>query len=265
METGFAQYTVTKVIGSVRNKYNNELLKPGSQFKDTSILYFSTNKDMVRAIVAGEGIYIITPGPNAVKQGNNLLEIVKFALHIKSKEGNLSGRGEESSLLPETLETEYIINKKTIINTENKYLFDANKYDVSNGNKFFLQTDIGGSKPIIKSLQTKGDTLVLYSSDFKNFYNADPENIEYKIGFFSKENNSSRLLAQIYPYFDSTAEMETVMKIIIENADQKEKEKLREQCYAEVYETMGKPSDIIFKKDFDKIYASYQQAAINGR
>ena len=265
MHAGFAQYTVTKVIGSVRNKYNNELLKPGSQFKDTSILYFSTNKDMVRAIVAGQGIYIITPSPNAEKQGNNILEIVKFALHIKSKEGNLSGRGEESSLLPEALKTEYNVNEKNIISAENKYLFDANKYNVSTGNKFFLQTEIDGSKPVTKALQTKGDTLILYSADFRKTYDTNAEKVNYKLGFYTKETNSSSLLTPIYPYFDSTEQMETVMKIIIENAAQKEKDKLMEQCYAEVYEALGKPSDITFKKDFEKIYASYQQAALNGK
>ena len=261
----FCQYTVTKVIGSVKNKTTNELLKPGSTFKDTSTLNFSTNKDMVRAVVAGEGVYIITPSTKAEKQGNNLLEIVKFALHIKSKEGNLSGRGENSELIPETLGTENRVNTKNVIMDENRYLFDPAVYNVSAGNKFFLQTETAGLKPAIKSLETYGDTLVIYISDFKVDAEQSNENVKYKLGFYSKENKASSLLTQIYPYFDSTGEMDTIIKIIIADAGEKDKEKIQEQCYQEIYETMGKPADIIFKNAFNKIYASYAQAAINAK
>lgn len=253
---GFSQYTVTKVIGNVKKKITGESLKPGSKFSDTDALVWSSPNDMVRTIVAGKGIFIITPSPKAEKEGSSLLEIVKFTLHLKSKEGNLSGRGEDAELLPESLRTEAGINKKNLIAGENKYLFDKNLYDVSGGNKFFLQTEIPGADPVIKPLQTKTDTLVLYLSDFKKPDDNDTGSTKYKLGFFSKENNSSKLLIQINPYFDTTAEMEAILKIIISEDKHKDKQALQEQCYAEVYEALGKPSGISFKNAFDKISTS---------
>jgi hypothetical protein len=257
MNPCFSQYTVTKVIGSVKKKLTGEALKPGSKFIDTDPLVWSSSNDMVRTIVAGKGIFIITPSPKAEKEGNNLLEIVKFTLHLKSKEGNLSGRGEDIELLPEALGTEAGINTKNLIALENKYLFDKKVYDVSSGNKFFLQTEIDSSDPLIKPLQTKSDTLIVYSSDFKKRSVEGAGNAKYKLGFFSKMNNSSQLLLQINPYFDSTAEMETIMKIIISEAKQRDKEKLQEHCYAEIYEALGKPSGVLFKNTFDKIITAF--------
>jgi hypothetical protein len=252
----FSQYTVTKVIGSVKKKLTGEALKPGSKFNDTDPLVWSSPNDMVRTIVAGKGIFMIMPSPKAEKEGSSLLEIVKFTLHLKSKEGNLSGRGEDIELLPEALRTEAGINTKNLIARENKYLFDKKVYDVSGGNKFFLQIELPGSDPVIKSLQVNSDTVVLYSSDFKKFSLKDAGNAKYKLGFFSKKNNSSKPLIQINPYFDSTAEMETIMKIIISEDKQRDEQKLQEQCYAEIYEALGKPSDILFKNVFGKIFTS---------
>ena len=50
--------------------------------------------------------------------------------------------------------------------------------------------------------------------------------------------------------------METIMKIIISEDKQRDEQKLQEQCYAEIYEALGKPSDILFKNVFGKIFTS---------
>ncbi len=255
----FSQYTVTKVVGSVKKKSTNETLKPGSHFDETDPLEWSSQNDLVRTIVAGKGIFIITPSPKAEKEGSKLLEIVKFTLHLKSSEHNLSGRSGTTELLPMNLNTETALNTKNLIAAENKYLFDQTLYDVSAGNKFFLQTEFAGAPPVTKSLQTRADTLFLYSDDFKKGTAGNPPDTKYKLGFYSKENNSSKLLIQIDPYFDSTGEMETIMKLIIAADVKSDKEKLKDQCYQEIYEALGKPSDITFQNTFDKILASSLQ------
>lgn len=252
---GFSQYTVTKVIGTVKKTATSELLKPGSHFSETDHLEWSSPNDMVRTIIAGKGIFIITPSPKAEKEGSKLLEIVKFTLHLKSKEYNLSGRSTDDDLLPSTLNTEEAINTKNLISVENKYLFDKAAYDVSDGSKFFIQTELPGSKPVIKSLETHSDTLMIYSSDFKDA-TADTANTKYKLGFYSKENNSSRLLVQIKPYFDTANEMETIMGVLIAANEKAEKEQLKEQCYLEIYQALGKPSDICFQNSFEKIFST---------
>ena len=251
----FAQYTVTKVIGTVRNKSTSEILKPGSRFSENDKLEWSTPKDLVRTIIAGKGIFIITQSPQAEREGSKMMEIVKFSLHLKSKEYNLSGRSDDDDLVPVNLNTESMINSKNLIAEKNKYLFDKKVYDVSGGNKFFLQTELPGSNPVIRPLHTNGDTLLLYSSDFKKDSMANSANTKYKLGFYSQDDKTSKLLAQIDPYFDSTAEMETIMKIIITTDTKSDKEKLKEQCYQEIYYALGKPSDIVFQDTFNKLYA----------
>ena len=258
-KNSFSQYTVTKVNGIVTNKSTREILKPGSHFNENDKLEWSSPKDLVRTIIAGKGIFIITQSPQAEREGSKMMEIVKFSLHLKSKEYNLSGRSDDDDLVPVNLNTESRINSKNLIAEKNKYLFDKKVYDVSGGNKFFLQTELPGSNPVIKPLHTNGDTLLLYSSDFKKANVADSANTKYKLGFYSQDDKTSKLLAQIDPYFDSTAEMETIMKIIISADTKSEKEKLKEQCYQEIYHALGKPSDIIFEDTFNKLYAFSSQ------
>ncbi len=250
----FAQYTVTKVNGTVKNKSTNEILKPGSHFNENDKLEWSSPNDLVRTIIAGKGIFIITQSPQAEREGSKVMEIVKFSLHLKSKEYNLSGRGDDDDLVPVNLNTETFINTKNLIAEENKYLFDKTSYDVSDGNKFFLQTEMPGTAPVIKSLQTNADTLLLYSADFKKSAEANPAGTKYKLGFYSKEDKSSKLLVQINPYFDSTGEMEGIIKLMIASDEKSDKEKMKEQCYQEIYQALGKPSGIVFQNTFDKIF-----------
>ena len=134
----FSQYIVTKVNGTVKKKQTGEILKTGSKFNNNELLSFSSPNDMVRAIVGGKGVFVLTPSPAAEKSGSVLLEIVKTSLNIKSKEGNLSGRGNTPEEIPQALKTNATINEKNLIARENKYLFDANKYPVTNGNAFFI-------------------------------------------------------------------------------------------------------------------------------
>lgn len=249
----YAQYTVTKVIGTVKNNSSGEILKTGSKFNDGDALVWSSPKDMVRTIVAGQGIYIMTPSPKAQSQGSSLLEIVKFTLHIKSNNDNLSGRSGSMEMIPEALETETKINSKILIEEQNKFVFDKNIYDVSNGNKFFLQTEVPGSKPVIHSLKTRGDTLILYQSDFKNPGIKNSDGVQYKLGFFSKDNSVSKIVAAIDPYFDTDNEMKKIIKLIVKESKQTDKIQLQQDCYYEIYRALGKPSDIDFENVYNKM------------
>ena len=254
----FSQYIVTKVTGTVKNETTHEILKPGSRYAKTDKLTWITPNAIVRTILAGKGVYIINQKTDDAS-GSTMLEIVKFTLHLKSKEDNLSGRGDNDNLVPDNLNTEENINTKNLISGENKYLFDKSLYDVSAGNKFFLQTEFPGGAPVIKSLRTSLDTLILYSDDFKKATDENTADAKYKLGFYSKENNTSKLLVQIDPYFDSTAEMEIIIQTIVSADGKSDKEKLKDQCYHQIYQAMGKPSDITFQNSFDKIFASSLQ------
>ncbi len=251
----FSQYTVTKVIGQVKNKTSGESLKPGSKLTDEDILVFSSQNDMLRVIVSGKGIYIISPSPKSQKQQNMLVEMLKTALHIKSKEGYLSGRAENNELIPATFETESKVNPKNLIANENKYVFDPSEYDVSKGNRFFLQIEYPGSAVIIHPLKTVSDTLILYASDFKTENRDLSAKAKYKLGFFSREKSSSETLAEINPYMDTTREMQTIMDVMVNEHKDLDRSELQHTCYAEVYEALGKPSDIFFTNIFNKLIA----------
>lgn len=242
----FSQYTVTKVIGRVTNKTTGESLYPGSKLRDDDLLAFSSPNDMLRVIVSGKGIYVISPGPRSEKQQSVIVEMLKSALQIKSKEGYLSGRSEEDELIPGVLQTDAAINTNNLIRMQNKYLFEPRTYNIINGNRFFLQTEVQGSKPLIRPLKTVEDTVFLYAADFEKV------NATYKLGFFSKEKNRSQLLTEIRPLFDTSHEMETIIKLIIAENKQKDKALLKRSCYAEVYEALGKPSAVLFNDVFDK-------------
>jgi hypothetical protein len=255
---GFSQYTVTKIVGEVKNKTSGERLVPGSKLKDDDLLEFSSPTDMMRVIVSGKGIYVISPTPKTDNGQNMIVEMLKSALKIKSKEGYLSGRSEETNTIPAALETETAVNKNTLIGDVNKYLFDTKAYDVSNGSRFFLQVEFDGAKPEIHALKTSGDTLLIYPSDFKPGQDVNGTGT-YKLGFFSKEKNSSESLSPIRPYIDTTGEMETVMKVIINENKQLDKEALQKTCYAEIYEAMGKPSGIQFEAVFNRLWAGHSK------
>jgi len=246
----FSQYAVTKVIGNVK-KLSGEVLVTGTKLSDNDVLLFSSDNDMVRVIVAGKGIYVIHPGPKAEQKQNSVVEILKNTMHVKYKEGYLSGRGENIAMVPESFETEPGSNKKLLIGKQSRFLFDTHKYETSNGSKFFLQIEYEGSKPIIRALKTNADTLLLHPSDFLTANNDTSKSIKYKIGFYSKEKGSSELLDDIDPYFDEAGEMEAIIKVVISQTIEPDKSKLQDACYAEVYAALGKPSDIDFKKAFE--------------
>lgn len=246
------QYTVTKVIGDVTNKTSGEKILPGSKLKDDDLLSFSSDKDMLRVIVSGKGIYVISPSPSSQKQQSVLVEMLKSALKIKSREGYLSGRSDESELIPAVLETESSVNDRHLIGRENRYLFDPAVYNVSGGNRFFLQIEKEGSQPVIRPLKTQGDTLLILASDL----NADemPESgTKYKLGFFSRDKSTSEPLGVIRPYIDLSGEMENTMRLIIANSAGIPKETLKQVCYAEIYEALGKPPAIRFNSAFNQI------------
>ena len=249
-----AQYTVTKVIGLVKSKTSGEILKAGSKLSDDDILTFSSPNDMVRVIVAGKGIYVISPSTKPEGQQNEIVEMLRSALHVKFKEGYLSGRSGNDELIPAVLETQEAVNTKNLFQEVNKYVFDANTFNISRG-RFFLQIESPGSGTFIHPLQTISDTLIIYASDFKTESQTDPLKTNYKLGFFSKEKNNSESLALIRPYIDSTGEMETVMKLVIEENGSADIEKTRQACYSEVYAALGKPSAILFKNVFNNLVA----------
>jgi hypothetical protein len=253
----YCQYTVTKVIGEVTNKTSGEFLRPGSKLRDEDMLAFSSSTDMLRVIVSGKGIYVISPGPKSEKQQNVIVEMLKSALKIKSKEGYLSGRSEEDELIPGVLKTDAALNINNLVRTENKYLFDPRTYNVSpgNGSRFFLQTEIPGSKPVIRPLKTIADTLFIYAADFEK------GGTSFKMGFFSKEKNSSQLLAEISPRADTSDEAQTIIKLIIAENKGTAKNQLERTCYAEVYEALGKPSIIFFNQLFDKFFSEVSKNA----
>jgi hypothetical protein len=250
----FGQYTVTKVVGIVNIQGTNQPLKPGSKLKDDDILVFSTALDMVRVIVPGKGIFVITPTPKQGNANSMIVEMMKSVLKVKSREGYLSGRSEESDLVPDAWQTETAVNNRIHVGAVNQYQFDPSKYDVSNGNRFFLQVDMAGASPEIHALKTTGDTLLLSAADLAPKQPTSGD-ITYKIGFFNKEKNSSESLATIHPYIDSTSEMESIIQVIKSTNQQVTDEQLRKSCYAEVYEALGKPAMITFNRAFESFTA----------
>ena len=194
---------------------------------------------------------MITPSPKSKKEGQFIVEMLKSALHIKSKEGYLSGRAEMARTLPASFETEDIVNIKNLIADENKYVFDSKVYDVNEG-RFFLQIEYPDEKPVIKSLRTKEDTLLLFAADFAGTQTSLLK-AKFKLGYYSKKNNTSVSLIEIKPYVDASGEMERIMKVMIDELKEGDKQKLKHLCYAEIYEALGKPSDILFNLIFNKL------------
>lgn len=248
-----AQYTVTKVIGVVKNKISGEILKTGSKLTDEDMLIFSTPNDVVRVIVAGKGVYIISPAIRTQNSQSEIVEMLRTALHVKFKEGYLSGRSPEDELVPGVLETTAFMNSNNLFSEINKYIFDGDKYGNSKG-RFFLQIESPDKQVVVRPLVTYGDTLVIYASDFKTGNETPLTKNTFKLGFFSKEKNNSESLALIKPYIDSTGEMESIMKIVMQENKELERAKMEEACYSEVYASLGKPSGILFKSFFNTLF-----------
>ncbi len=245
-----AQYTVTKVKGTVTNKTSGELLKTGSKLKETDILSFSLPTDLIRVIVPGKGIFVISPSANATKQGSDLVEMLKSTFHLKSKEGYLSGRAEGIESIPDAFETNEAVNSAMLISKETKFLFNSADYPITEGSRFFLQVSSGAGQPLIRPLQTKADTLLISTEDFKSNNQAGPQDVTYSLGYYSKEKNYSVSLMEFTPYLDQFNEMEGIIKVILGVSTEVDPLLLKKECYKEIYEALGKPSDIVFQKVF---------------
>ncbi len=259
---GFTQYTVTKVVGNVEYGRSGIKLISGSKLTDNDQLKWNNppgENDMVRVLAAGKGVFILMPSIKAERGQNGILEFVKVSFKIKGKGGYLSGRAEGDESIPESLQTEEKVNSKNLFAAENKYVFDRNKYIVSDGGKFFLQIDYPGSPPIIRELKTLADTLFINSADFEILDKDMANKAKYKLGFFSSVNKTSQSLINIKPAFDYANEMETIIKIMINETKEKDQAKLKQECYAEVYEALGKPSEIDFNNAFYKMVSMPQK------
>ncbi|HVM90050.1 MAG TPA: hypothetical protein VMT76_17820 [Puia sp.] len=253
-----AQYIVTKVIGDVK-KISGEQVKIGSVLNGEEALMFSTSNDLIRAIVAGKGTFIISPSKEAKEKQNKLVEILKYSMHIKSKEEYLSGRGENTETIPDAFGVDARVNQKNLIRNSNKFLFNKNSFDVSNGSRFFLQISGQGKQPIIRPLKTNGDTLIIYRDDFVTDVRDSVKKIKYVLGFFSRQSGISNSVADIDPSFDFSDDMEKIIGIVISQSTETGEVLLQQRCYAEVYTSLGKPSDIDFKNTFDRIYVQYKK------
>src|SRR6202008_3167449 len=250
VSTGYSQYTVTKVMGDVKKK-TGEKVTVGSKLKESDVLVFSTPEDKVRVIVTGKGTYVLTPSPTAAVEKKKLIEMLKSTLQIKSKEGYLSSRAQTIETVPEVFETIDSINSKNLIAKENYYLYDPRTYNIASGGKFFLQIEQEGQKPTIKPLKTRGDTLFINKADFDIGGNATAT---YKLGYFDKEENKSKAIVDIDPYFDQAGEMEKIIRVVASNSSIKDDKTLvQKECYEEVYEALGKPSDLLFENAFKKV------------
>ena len=248
-----AQYTVTKVVGAVKNATRNELLKTGSRISEKDKLLFSSPSDQVRIIIPGKGTSVLLANPKAIREENTVLEILKSSFHLKAKEGYLSGRAGNFESLPEAFETEIGFNQKNLISPQNKYPFNKEQFSVDDGSQFFLQVSLEGQSSVIRTLKTTGDTLLINAFDFK-VPNADMKKAHFELGYYSKVKNSSQSLAAIQPYIDTTNEMQSIIKVVMQLYLQKEKSEIEKECYKEVYEALGKPSDLTFLKIFNYVY-----------
>lgn len=251
IQNAWAQYTVTKVKGTVTNKTSGEFLKTGSKLTETDILSFSLPTDLIRVIVPGKGIFVISPSSQATQQGSALIEMLKSTFHLKSKEGYLSGRAEGIESIPEAFETNETVNNAMLISKETKFLFNSADYPIMEGSRFFLQVSSAGGQPVIRPLQTKADTLLISTEDFKSNNQPGPQNVvTYSLGYYSKEKNLSVSLMEFTPYLDQLNEMEGIIKVILGVSTEGDPLLLKKECYKEVYEALGKPSDIVFQKVF---------------
>jgi len=247
-DSSFSQYTVTKVIGDVKKK-TGEKISVGTKLKETDVLVFSKPDDKVRVIITGKGTYVLTASPKAAVEKNSFVEMLKSTIQLKSKEGYLSSRGQFSELVPDVFKTIDSVNSKNLIAKENYYLFDPGRFDINSGGRFYLAHKYSKAKNI--PLKTKGDTLFISLTDFPL---VSANSMIYEIGYYHKEDNRYRTLAELKPYLDKNGEMEKIIRVIVKETNIKDDETLvQQQAYEEVYEALGKPSDIVFENTFRKV------------
>jgi hypothetical protein len=175
-----------------------------------------------------------------------MLKSTKF---LKSKEGYLSSRGQFGEMVPDVFKTIDSINSKILIAKENYYLFDPGRFDINSGGRFYLSRKYSKAKSV--PLKTKGDTLFISLADFHLL----PANFMiYEIAFYDKEDSRYRTLAELKPYLDKNGEMEKIIRVMVKETSIKDDESLvRQEAYEEVYEALGKPSDLVFENTFRKV------------
>jgi hypothetical protein len=253
-----AQYTVTKVIGHVKKK-SGEALVTGTVLTDNDELQFSSPNDMVRVIVAGKGIYVLNSSQQAETKQNQVIEILKYTMRVKSKEGYLSGRGESVETIPDVFDLSMGENKKILVRNTNRYLFSPQTYSVDNGGRFILQVSHGDDKPVIHVLKTVSDTLLLLAEDFKTAAAGSgdmSQKFRYSLGYYSRQKGTTAEITDIDPYFDSTGETEAIIKVIIHSDKNDDLTKLRQEAYDEVWTDLGKPSQLDFQNMFTTLAQS---------
>lgn len=250
-QPSFSQYTVTKVIGNVKKK-SGEKITVGSKLKETDVLVFSKPEDMVRVIITGKGTYVLTPSPRAAVEKNALVEMLRSTKFLKSKEGYLSSRGQNIEYVPNVFKTIDSINSNNLIAKENYYLFDPGRYDIAGGGGFYLQAEhLKSKKTGHFRLKTKGDTLFISQDDFR-LSQTNPS--IYRLEYYDKGDERYRILVDLKPYFDRNREMEKIIQVMVKETSIKDDETLvQQEAYEEVYEALGKPSDLVFENTFRKV------------
>ena len=251
-----AQYVVTKVSGKVLNQAGNSV-RPGSVLKDNDRLSWSSPADKIWVVMVGKGEKILSPSPKAEANNSVLTEVLISSLHQNSSSGSLSGRGEIIEKIPDAFRTAENSNGKLIMEYENKFLYDAAQFPQTNGSVFFLQIEIPGQAPIIRTLKTDNDTLFVNYADLVT--ESTHPSIKYSIAYHSKTPvNKSTLIAAFSPYFDFTAELNGTIAntILAYQGTDIGKDALRDSVYRNVYANLGKPNGLLFVAQFNKFWLS---------
>lgn len=250
-----AQYIVTKVAGKVKNQ-SGESVRPGTELQDNTRLSWSSLGDKIWVVIVGKGEKIITPSPKATPGENLFSEVLMASLHQNSKSGSLSGRGEIIEKLPDALRTNTAGNNKVIIEKENKFLFDTKLYPQGNAGVFFLEIDAPQKAPVIRTLTTVNDTLMINYPDFVT--ETSDAATKYSLGYHDKTGpNRDKLVISFEPYFDQVNELsETIANTIRAYATIPNKDAVRDSVYRNVYANSGKPNGILFTGLFDKYWAN---------
>ncbi|HUM52370.1 MAG TPA: C1 family peptidase [Chitinophagales bacterium] len=249
----FSQNVVTKVIGKIK-KADGTFVRIGTKISEKEVLQFSSKQDVIRMIVPGKGTFIVSPSAAAQKKDNLWIEVLSKTIRVQSSTASLSARSEMYEKIPNAFETNTNVNSLILISNSqpNKYLFNTNDYDLSNGSWLGLQINQKGNKSVMHILRTSKDTLLLYRSDFQSD-EVNGKETTYQLAFYDKTKNKATAKAVIKPYFDDAGEMEAIIYTLIKDNKTKPKTTQKELCYNEVYKALGKPSDLLFYATFDKI------------
>ena len=254
------KYTITKIIGKIKSE-NGSFLKPGNILQKNPTLVYSSSQDGIRAIGNNGKVYLFTASKNATKNSQGLFTAVLSQFVRTESGGNMSTRAisDEINWVQENLN----YSGKILLTDENRYLFDVKKYNVNDGNLFFIQInkkdDYEDKNTEWRKLKTNGDTLYIRYIDIIP-KDGNLENTDFKLGYFYvKKNISSDVLGvPLHFVYDVVNDLENITKTTIEaykNNPKFTKEKIREVAYQQILENLGKPSDIEFLKIFEKLYS----------